>query len=63
MFDRTLVYTAIIRAPEQVIIAGDEAAACAAVEAPPHAELRNVGLHTFFLQELAAIAESARLQA
>lgn len=54
MLDRTLVYTAITRAQSQVIIVGDEQAVRAAVEAPPHAELRNVGLHSFVAHALNA---------
>lgn len=50
MLDRTLVYTAITRAQEQVIIVGDEAAAKADVEAFSRAELRNVGLAQFLTQ-------------
>jgi len=63
MLDRTLVYTAITRAQEQVIIVGDEAAAKAAVEAPPKAELRNVGLVQFLMQEIAANANEALMRA
>jgi exodeoxyribonuclease V alpha subunit len=63
MLDRTLIYTAITRAQEQVIIVGDEAAAKAAVEAPPRAELRNVGLAQFLTQEIAANSEAALLRA
>jgi exodeoxyribonuclease V alpha subunit len=54
MLDRIPVYTAIIRAQEQVIIAGEEAVACAAVEAPPLAGLFSVELCAFLLHELAA---------
>lgn len=63
MLDRTLIYTAITRAQEQVIIVGDEAAAKAAVEAPPRAELRNVGLAQFLTQEIAANSEAALMRA
>ncbi len=44
LLDRTLLYTAITRAQRQVILVGDVAAAKAAVEAPPHASLRQVAL-------------------
>src|SRR5471032_3037780 len=63
MLDRTLIYTAITRAQEQVIILGDEAAVKAAVEAAPKAELRNVGLVQFLMQEIAANADAALLRA
>lgn len=63
MLDRTLIYTAITRAQEQVIIVGDEAAAKTAVEASPKAELRNVGLVQFLMQEIAANADARRLRA
>lgn len=59
MLDRTLVYTAITRAQSQVIIVGDEQAVRAAVEAPPHAELRNVGLHSFVAHALNASLDSS----
>tara|TARA_R110001583_G_scaffold66746_3_gene191485 strand:+ start:7137 stop:9422 length:2286 start_codon:yes stop_codon:yes gene_type:complete len=44
VLDRTFLYTAITRAKQQVILLGDEAAARAAVEAPPNAFKRQVGL-------------------
>lgn len=44
LLDRTLLYTAVTRAEKQVILVGDVAAAKAAVEAPPHASLRQVSL-------------------
>ncbi len=44
LLDRTLLYTAITRAQQQVILVGDVTAAKAAVEAPPHASLRRVAL-------------------
>lgn len=44
LLDRTLLYTAITRAQQQVILVGDVAVAKAAVEAPPHASLRQVAL-------------------
>jgi exodeoxyribonuclease V alpha subunit len=57
MLDRTLVYTAVTRAQNQVILVGDEAAARKAVESLPRAELRTVGLHDFLKQELTFEAE------
>lgn len=44
VLDRTFVYTAITRAQKQVILVGNEAAAGAAVQAPPKAFERKVGL-------------------
>lgn len=44
LLDRTLIYTAITRAQEQVIIIGDVLAARRAVEAPPRADGRQVAL-------------------
>ena len=44
MLDRTLIYTAVTRAQGQVLIVGDEVAAKAAVESPPRAQARQVGL-------------------
>lgn len=44
LLDRTLIYTAITRAQNQVIIVGDVLAARRAVEAPPRADGRQVAL-------------------
>ena len=44
LLDRTLIYTAITRAENQVIIVGDALAARQAVEAPPRADGRHVAL-------------------
>lgn len=44
LLDRTLVYTAVTRAQRQVLLVGDEAAAKAAVEGLPRAQLRQVAL-------------------
>lgn len=44
LLDRTLIYTAITRAQDQVIIIGDVQAARRAVEAPPRADGRHVAL-------------------
>jgi exodeoxyribonuclease V alpha subunit len=46
LLDRTLIYTAVTRGVEQVVLVGDEAAARAAVEAPPAAHERTTGLRT-----------------
>ena len=52
LLDRTLLYTAITRAQQQVILVGDVAAAKAAVEAPPHASLRQVALGSLLTEIL-----------
>lgn len=44
LLDRTLLYTAITRAQEQVLLVGDVEAARSAVIAPPRAAQRSVGL-------------------
>jgi exodeoxyribonuclease V alpha subunit len=43
LLDRTLIYTAITRGVDQVVLIGDLAAAKSAVEALPHAWLRQIG--------------------
>ena len=54
--DRTLLYTAVTRAQTQVILVGDVAAAKAAVEAPPHASLRQVALGSMLNEILKGMA-------
>lgn len=44
LLDRTLLYTAITRAQEQVVLVGDVPAMRRAVEAPPAAHKRRVAL-------------------
>ena len=56
LLDRTLLYTAITRAQRQVILVGDAAAAQAAVEAPPHASLRQVALGSMLGEILEGMA-------
>lgn len=56
LLDRTLLYTAITRAQRQVILVGDVAAAKAAVEAPPHASLRQVALGALLTEILEGMA-------
>jgi exodeoxyribonuclease V alpha subunit len=46
LLDRTLVYTAITRGIDQVVLLGDLDAARFAVEAPPKAWLRQIGFDT-----------------
>lgn len=43
LLDRTLLYTAITRGVDQVVLVGDLAAMRSAVEAPPHAWGRQIG--------------------
>lgn len=52
LLDRTLLYTAVTRAEQQVILVGDVAAAHAAVEAKPHAQHRQVALGALFNETL-----------
>jgi exodeoxyribonuclease V alpha subunit len=56
LLDRNLLYTAITRAQTQVILVGDMAAAKAAVEAPPHASLRQVALGSMLTETLEGMA-------
>lgn len=44
LLDRTLVYTAITRATEQVILLGDELALASAIKSAPSATARSIGL-------------------
>lgn len=46
LLDRTLIYTAVTRGIDQVVLLGDLTAAKSAVEAPPHAWLRQIGFRT-----------------
>jgi len=43
LLDRTLVYTALTRAVDQVVFVGDRRALVAAIEAPPRSQQRQVG--------------------
>lgn len=43
LLDRTLIYTAVTRGVEQVVLLGDLAALRSAIEAPPHAWVRQIG--------------------
>jgi exodeoxyribonuclease V alpha subunit len=52
LLDRTLLYTAITRARQQVILVGDANAARVAVEAMPKAHFRQVGLTAQLLRYL-----------
>lgn len=56
LLDRTLLYTGITRAQKQVILVGDVAAARAAVEAQPHAALRQVALGSMLDEILEAMS-------
>ncbi len=53
LLDRTLLYTAVTRAEEQVILVGDRHAACAAAQAPRHADRRRVALGALLAERLA----------
>lgn len=52
LLDRTLIYTAVTRGVEQVVLLGDLAAARAAVKALPHAWLRRIGFDTLLRRRL-----------
>jgi exodeoxyribonuclease V alpha subunit len=52
LLDRTLLYTAVTRAQQQVILVGDVDAARAAVEAMPKVHFRQVGLTGQLLSQL-----------
>ena len=52
LLDRTLLYTAVTRAEQQVILVGDVHAAKAAVLAPRHSERRHVALGAMLDAEL-----------
>jgi exodeoxyribonuclease V alpha subunit len=49
LLDRTLLYTAMTRAQEQVVFVGDRTAFEAAIVAPPHVSRRDVGLNGHLL--------------
>lgn len=52
LLDRTLIYTAITRAQNQVLIVGDESAARVAVENVPRVSARQVGLDLIIQAQL-----------
>lgn len=54
LLDRTLVYTAVTRAQQQVLMVGDEAAAKKAVEGLPRAHARQVSLDLILSRMLQA---------
>lgn len=47
LLDQTLIYTAVTRGVEQVVLVGDQAAAYRAIVAPPSSARRYVGLPAF----------------
>ncbi|WP_426175589.1 ATP-dependent DNA helicase [Massilia sp. TWR1-2-2] len=55
MLDRTLIYTAMTRAQQQVILIGDPVAARSAVESLPRADTRMVGLDMLLQEHLGDI--------
>uniref|UniRef100_UPI0035ADBF27 ATP-dependent DNA helicase n=1 Tax=Hylemonella sp. TaxID=2066020 RepID=UPI0035ADBF27 len=56
LLDRTLIYTAVTRAKNQVLIVGDEDAARAAVESAPRVQSRQVALDLLIRSTLEARA-------
>jgi exodeoxyribonuclease V alpha subunit len=46
LLDRTLLYTAMTRAQEQVVFVGDRSTFEASILAPPHVSRREVGLYS-----------------
>lgn len=56
MLDRTLIYTAMTRAQSQVILVGDPVATRRAVEGPPRANTRMVGLDSLLDEYIAELA-------
>ena len=56
LLDRTLLYTAVTRAEQQVILVGDVAAAKAAVQAPRHSERRHVALGALLCEQFERMA-------
>jgi exodeoxyribonuclease V alpha subunit len=56
LLDRTLLYTAVTRAEQQVILVGDVAAAKAAVLAPRHSDRRHVALGALLCEQLERMA-------
>lgn len=55
LLDRTLLYTAVTRAEQQVVLVGDVEAARAAVRAPRHSERRQVALGALLRERIGAI--------
>lgn len=52
LLDRTLIYTAVTRAQQQVLLIGDPDAAQAAVKSPPRAQRRQVALGSLLQRQL-----------
>lgn len=55
LLDRTLVYTAVTRAQQQVVLVGDQEAARRAVQAPPRVHSRKVALDLTLGRYMAAL--------
>ncbi len=55
LLDRTLLYTAVTRAEQQVILVGDVQAAKAAVMAPRHSDRRHVALGTLLSEQFESL--------
>lgn len=60
LLDRTMLYTAVTRATNQVVLVGDMQQAKAATEAAPHASLRVVTLRERLKRALADVPEASR---
>lgn len=58
LLDRTLVYTAVTRAQQQVILVGDENAARLAVQGLPRSKQREVALDFLLIDLLASLKEA-----
>ena len=58
LLDRTLVYTAVTRAQQQVILVGDEDAARTAVQGLPRAKQRKVALGSVLIGLMASLKEA-----
>ena len=56
LLDRTLLYTAVTRAQQQVILVGDVKSARVAVEAPPHAARRQVAMGSLLNEIIGGMA-------
>jgi exodeoxyribonuclease V alpha subunit len=52
LLDRTLIYTAITRGVDQVVLLGDLSAARSAIQSTPHAWLRQIGLTILIHQSM-----------
>ena len=58
LLDQTLIYTAVTRGVDQVVLVGDEQAALAAIRAPASAARRHIGLPSLLKASLGVPARS-----